>query len=82
VISKNCPLLDLLSIFRCQQDRTGGKDKLVYLVAGPATLAVLEQGLVAAGRHGRERRQVHVLESTGTTCTSMSSQEHGMRLDD
>jgi len=41
---------------------------MYYLVAGAAALAVLEQGLVAAGRHGRERRQVHVLESTGATC--------------
>jgi len=40
----------------------------VYLVAGAAALAVLEQGLVAARCHCRERRQVHVLESTGATC--------------
>ena len=39
-----------------------------YLVAGAAALAVLEQGLVAARRHGRERRQVHVLEPAGATC--------------
>uniref|UniRef100_A0A8R7PYI8 Uncharacterized protein n=1 Tax=Triticum urartu TaxID=4572 RepID=A0A8R7PYI8_TRIUA len=37
------------------------------LVAGAASLAVLEERLVAARRHGVERRQVHVLESTRAT---------------
>jgi len=47
---------------------TNQSSKVEYLVAGAAALAVLEQGLVAARCHCRERRQVHVLESTGTTC--------------
>jgi len=42
---------------------------MYYLVAGAAALAVLEQRLVAARRHGRERRQVHVLEPAGAACT-------------
>jgi hypothetical protein len=41
---------------------------LTNLVARAAALAVLEEGLVAAGSHGREGRQVHVLESAGATC--------------
>jgi hypothetical protein len=51
--------------------KAGTKLKDIYLVAGAAALAVLEEGLVAARCHRRERRQVHVLESTGTTCTRM-----------
>lgn len=36
-----------------------------YLVAGAAAFAVLEERLVAAGCHGGERGQVHVLETAG-----------------
>jgi hypothetical protein len=35
-----------------------------YLVAGAASLAVLEERLISAGSHGREGRQVHILEPT------------------
>jgi hypothetical protein len=64
---ENCARSSLLSV----SIKAGTRLKDIYLVAGAAALAVLEEGLVAARCHRRERRQVHVLESTGTTCTRM-----------
>jgi len=40
----------------------------MYLVACAAALAVLEQGLVAARRHGHERVLVGVLEPARAAC--------------
>jgi hypothetical protein len=67
-----------LQLFRFheRQANKGSPAATVYLVAGAAALAVLEQGLVAARRHCRERRQIHVLESTGTTCMHSDSDQN------
>jgi hypothetical protein len=39
-----------------------------YLVARAASLAVLEDGDVAAGRHAKVGSQVHVLDAARATC--------------
>ena len=56
----------------CRHPRNSISDQVMYLVARATTLAILEQGLVAARRHGRERRLVHVLEPASSTCMHRS----------
>jgi hypothetical protein len=67
--SKACHTNNTISI----RSLHGKRSVACYLVAGAASLPVLENGLVAAGRHGGEGVLVRVLEPARAACTSITT---------